>query len=158
MAEKREKQLRWLAAGLLIVLFIAGSIFVLLNRQNNNGNSSVPSTDPETGIQMWIEAVNGRNIDRLYDLAPDEIHQQVTLSQFKEENINNIFLQSGNKFLNYSVIDKKQNGTYAQIMAQVLFHRIVNQSALITQEDPLQYKFVLNYQHGEWKIWTQKWQ
>jgi hypothetical protein len=157
MAGKREKQLRWLAAGFLIALFIAGSIFVLLNSQNNNGKSSIPSTDPETGIQMWIEAVNGRNIDRLYDLAPDEIQQQVTLAQFKEENINNIFLQSGNKFLNYSLIDKKQNGTYAQIMAQVWFQRSVNQSTLSTKEDPLQYKFALYYQHGEWKIWTLNW-
>jgi hypothetical protein len=152
MERKQEKQFRWIGAGVLIILFIAGCFVVL--SQNRNGKSTLPSMDPETGIQMWIETVNGRNIDRLYDLAPDEIHHQVTLSQFKDENRNNVFLQPGNKFLNYSVIDKKQNETFAQIIAQVWFQQTVNQS---NKEDPLQYRFALYYQHGEWKIWTLKW-
>jgi hypothetical protein len=154
MEEEKAKQIKWLIAGLLIILFICGSTLILLN--NKPAKSSIPSTDPETGILMWLDAVNGRNIDRVYDLAPDEIKQQVTLARFKDDNLNNTFLQPGNNFLNFSVIDKKQNGTYAQIIAQVWFRQSANQSVQMT-DIPINYKFALYYQHGEWKIWTLQW-
>ena len=156
MEEKMSKQLRWLVGGLLIVLFIIGSFNVFLSKNPPAEKSQVPSVDPEQGLQNWIEAVNGRNIDRIYDLSPDDIKQQRTLVQFREDNINNTILRPGYYFLNYSVINKKQNGTYAQIIAQVFLHQPENSGSL-GPEVPLQYKFALYYQHGEWKIWTLKW-
>jgi hypothetical protein len=113
-------------------------------------------TDAETGIQMWIAAVNARDLDRVYDLAPDTIKQRINLTPFKESNINNSFLQPGNFYSDYTVIDKEQNATDAQIDAQLFF----NQSADMgnaSHETPISYRFGLYYEHGEWKIWTLDW-
>ncbi len=156
MDEQRIREIKWLVAGLILILLIAGSVSVILNTRNSPEKSSVPLTDPETGLQNWIEAVNGRNIDRVYNLFPDEIQQQRTLNQFKEDNINNTLLRQGSYFINYTVMDKKQNGTYAQLIAQVYLHQSVNQTTL-GPDVPIYYKFGLYYQHGEWKIWTLPW-
>ena len=153
MEEKKLNQSRWFVAGLLIILFIAGGFVVLLNNNNVTRGSSVPSTDPEKGIQMWIDAVNEKNIDRLYNLTPDEIKQQRTLTQFKEDNINNTLLKPGYKFLNWNVMDKKQNRTYAQILASLTLLKPADQGSP-DQEIPVIYKFALYYQHDEWKSWT----
>jgi|GEM_PF-1766799 hypothetical protein len=153
--EKRLKKIKWLIAGLVLIALIIGSIYVLSNKIPF-GKSSSPLTDPERGIQNWIEAVNQRNINRVYDLAPDEIKQQRTLAQFKEDNLNNTFLQPDHYFINYTVIDKKQNATYAQIIAQIFLHQPADQGTL-GSEVPIQYKFALYYEHGEWKLWTLKW-
>ena len=83
MEEKKVNEIIWLMAGLLIIIFVAGGMNALLTSRNSSGKSSVPQTEPETGLQNWIEAVNGGNIDRLYDLAPDEIKQQRTLVSSK---------------------------------------------------------------------------
>ena len=50
-------------------------------------------------------------------------------------------------------MDKKQNGTYAQIIAQVILHIPSNQQNTQSTDIPLVDKFALLYQHGEWKIW-----
>jgi hypothetical protein len=155
--EKKGKstQMKWVVAGLIIILIIVGSAIVILNNKNLIVKTSGPSTDPETGIQNWIEAVNGRNIDRLYDLAPDEIKGQRTLDQFREDNTNNILFKQGNYLYNYTLMDKKQNGTSAQIIAEISLHQPENQGTP-GQEIPIFYKFSLFYEHGEWKIWTLK--
>jgi len=152
MKEKKDRQIKMFAAGLLVILIIGGSALILINKP---GTITVPSTDPETGLQNWIEAVNARNIDRVYDLAPDEIKQQVSLDQFRKDNMNNTLLQPGEKFLNFSIYDRKQNGTYAQITAQVFLQQTPGKNSL-GPEVPMQYKFALFFQHGEWKIWTVK--
>jgi hypothetical protein len=151
MNEKRVKKIKWLVAGLLILAFIVGGIYVLSSKIPPR--QLIPLTNPETGIQNWIDAVNQRNIDRVYDLAPDEIKNQVTLVQFKEENVNNTILEPGFRFTNFTVINKQQNATYAQILAQVLLLKPANQGTLGT-EIPIQYRFALYHEHGEWKIWT----
>jgi hypothetical protein len=151
--EKGSIQKKWFVAGLIIILVFLGSAIVILNTKNIIAKSSVPSTDPETGIQKWIEAVNGRNVDRLYDLAPDEIKEQITLAQFKEDNINNTLFRPGYYFSNYTLMDKKQNGTSAQILAGITLHQPKEQDSS-GNEIPVLYKFALFYEHGEWKIWT----
>ena len=153
--EKKSIQKKWFVTGLIIILIIAGGAIVILNTQNFITQSSVPSTDPETGLKMWIEAVNGRNIDRLYDLAPDEIKDQRTRDQFKNDNKNNILFKPGNYLDNYTLLDKKQNATSAQIVAEISLHQPENQETP-GQEIPIFYKFALFYEHGEWKIWTIK--
>ena len=100
-----------------------------------------------------MEAVNAGNVDRLYDLAPDEIKEQRTLVQFEGDNRNNTFLQPGYDFTGYRVIDKKQNGTYAQIIAEVHYQQPENQGTPGTKA-PRLYTFDLFYEHGEWKVWT----
>jgi hypothetical protein len=151
MEEKKLKHIRWFVAGLLLIALIAGSVYVVDSK--NTGKFSVPSTDPETGIQEWIDAMNQRNIDRVYDLAPDEIKDQVTPEQFKMANINNTLLKPGNSFTSYTVIEKKQNGTSAQITAQVILHIASNQQNTHGTDVPVVDTFALLYQHGEWKVW-----
>jgi len=151
MEEKRLQHIKWFVAGLLLITLIVGSVYVL-DSKNLPGKHSVPSTDPETGVQMWIEAMNQRNIDRVYDFAPDEIKEQRTLAQFKEDNRNNTFLKPEYSFINYSVTDKKQNGTYAQIVARVFLQQPETQKTP-GLEVPLYYKFDLYNEHGEWKTW-----
>lgn len=151
MKEKMLKDKKWVVAGLLLIALIAGSVYILDSK--NTGKFSVPSTDPETGIQEWIDAMNQRNIDRVYDLAPDEIKNQVTPEQFKMANINNTLLTPGNSFSSYTVMDKKQNGTSARIIAQVILHIPSNQQNTQSTDIPLVDTFALLYQHGEWKVW-----
>ena len=155
MKEKNSSTVKWVVAGLFLIVLVAGSIYVLSDKIPS-GKYSIPSTDPETGIQNWIDAVNQRNIDRVYDLAPKQIKRQRTLDQFKEDNLNNTFLQPDHYFMNYTVIDKRQNGTYAQIMAQVFLHQPADTGTTVS-DIPIQYKFALFYEHGEWKIWTLPW-
>jgi len=153
MEEKKLQHIKWFVAGLFLITLVVGGVCVLDGK--NTGKSSVPSTDPETGIQEWIDAVNQRNIDRVYDLAPDEVKQKMTLAQLKEDNLNNTLLQPGYYFINYSVVDKKQmTGTSARIKAQVYLHETANPQYTSGLEVPLQFEFALDYQHGEWKIWT----
>ena len=117
MEEKKLRNIKWFVAGLLIVAIIIGGIYVLGSR--NMAKTAVFSNDPETGIKMWIDAANQKDINRLYDLAPDEIKQQMTLARFEESNLNSSILQPGSSIASYDVIDKKQNGTFAQINARV---------------------------------------
>jgi hypothetical protein len=114
-------------------------------------------TDAETGLQMWIAAVNARDLGRVYDLAPDAVKQQISLAQFKENNLNNSFLQPGDYYSDYSLIDKVQNATFGQIHAQLIFNQSAEKGNTST-ETPMSYRFGLYYEHGEWKIWTLDWQ
>lgn len=151
MEEKKLRNIKWFVAGLLIVAIIIGGIYVLGSR--NMAKTAVFSNDPETGIKMWIDAANQKDINRLYDLAPDEIKQQMTLARFEEANLNSSILQPGSSIASYDVIDKKQNGTFAQINARVFLLPPGAQGNL-SQEIPVSDHFDLFYEHGEWKIWT----
>jgi hypothetical protein len=152
MEEKTLKNIKWLVAGLILVICLIGSVYVLEHK--NMEKSSVPSADPETGIKMWIDAVNQRNIDRVYDLSPDQIKQQLTLPQMKENNLNNTLLQPGFRFTDYKVVDKQQNGTNAKIAATLILQFPPSQESTEGKLVPVRYNFALFYQHGEWKIWT----
>ena len=142
-----------IVVGLLIFLCTMGCLSF---QQNNNHFPSVnvPQENPEIGIQNWIDAVNGADVNRLYDLSPDEIKRQITLDQFKEENLNNTLLRSGHGFENFTIINRKQNGTYSQIFAQVWERLPPNQENPSGSEIPVYYTFALYYEHNEWKIWT----
>jgi hypothetical protein len=152
MEEKNLKRIKWIVIGLFLFAFIAGSVYVL-SSNNSLGKSSAQIPDPETGIQMWMKAMNLKYVDRVYDLAPDEIKEQRTLDQYKEDNLNSTFLLPDTSFTSYTVIDKKQNGTYAEIDAQVIM-QLPGKQGNPSPEVPLYYKFDLFYEHGEWKVWV----
>ena len=137
----------------ILTLAVACVAIIVFNNNNNHGAKYMVSfNDPETGVKEWIDAVNEKNIVRVYDLAPDEVKGKRTLDQFKGENTNNILFGEGNYLHNYSLLNKTQNGTYAQIIAQIFLHQQDNQG--MDHEIPIFYKFALFYEHGEWKIWT----
>ena len=152
MEEKKLKNIKWFVAGLFLIAIIVGCVYTLDSK--SVAKSSVQTTDPETGLKMWIKAVNLKNTDSLYDLVPDEIKQQMTSAQFKEYNVNNTILKPGSSLPGYNIIDKKQNGTYAQIVAKVLLLQPGMGGNSSPEIVPLSYQFDLYYEHGEWKIWT----
>lgn len=153
MQEKKKTSIGWFAAGFIILLLLSGSVIGLLNSKTFSGGSSGPSSDPETGLQQWIAAVNGRDVNRLYDLAPDDLKEQIPLDQFKQENLNNTLFRTGYYLSNYTLLNKQQNGTSAQIDAEVSLHQPGGLESP-ARDIPVLYKFALFYEHGEWKIWT----
>ena len=61
----------------------------------------VAYSDPETGIQEWVDAVNNKDIVRLYDLEPNEIKQEVSFGQFVTVNKDNAFLSQNATLTGY---------------------------------------------------------
>ena len=107
-----------IVAGFLLFVFATGC--TTFQQTTAHPQSVTVSQDrPETGIKNWLDAVNQKNVTRLYDLSPDEIKRQISFDQFREENLNNTLLKPGHGFVNFTVINKEQNGTYSQIFAQV---------------------------------------
>ena len=126
---------------------------VTQNHENLSVKGTIPP-DPETGIQNWIDAVNNKNVSRLYELAPAEIKKQVIEPQFKKDNQDNLILKPGLTFeTGYTVITKSVNGYNATIKAQLFLKnsKAVNGSP---SEIHVQYLFYLFYEDGEWKIWN----
>ena len=151
MDKNREKNLRWIAAGIVVMFLLVGVASVFQNTGNSPGKNSSPSADPETGVRMWIDAVNQRNIERIYNLTPDEIKQQITITRFTENNVNNTLFQSGYDPAGYRILDKQQNRTFARIVAEVPYRGNHPGPGI---KAPLVYVFDLFYEHGEWKVWT----
>jgi len=108
--------------------------------------------DPETGIQDWMDAVNQKDVSRIYDLAPGAIKSQINEEDFAKANADNLFLKPGVYFTGYDVLDKTTDGYNASISAQVFMQKPDENGSIFTTA--LFYKFVLIYEGEEWKIWT----
>lgn len=109
--------------------------------------------DPETGLTAWIAAVNIHDYDRVYDLAPQDIRQQISRPAFIAAQRDNPFLASGNIIKGYTVENKTISGNDGAITVQLLLHvpAAGNQSA---QDIPLYIKFVEIFENGAWHVWT----
>ena len=149
----RRKNLFSILIGLVILVCIAGCTTPAFEK-NTTQPILVSPSNPESGIQNWIDAFNARNIDLVYNMSPDEIKKQISLSDFRKANVNNSLLNPGNTFLNFTAYDKTQNGTYAQIKAQILLKIPPNPNNTNGTLVPVQYTFALFFEHGEWKVWT----
>jgi hypothetical protein len=154
MEEEKAKQIKWLVAGIIVILVIAGSAIVILNNKNVIRNTSLPSMDPETGIQIWITAVNTRDYPRLYSLAPDSMRQQLDEATFTQAQEGNPLLRSGNKITGYQVLNQTLVGNNATITAQLILETTGEGNGNLTQKIPLYIKFLETFEHGEWKVWT----
>jgi hypothetical protein len=136
-----------------IIGFSAISGCVHQNPKITSANNIIPP-DPESGIQNWIDAVNSKNVSRLYDLAPGEIKKQVNEQQFKLDNHDNLILKPGLTFKpEFTEITKSVNRLNATIKAQ-LFLQNSNELNGSTSEIAVQYIFYLFFENGEWKVWT----
>jgi hypothetical protein len=109
--------------------------------------------DPETGITAWITAVNNHDYDRVYDLGPREIQQQVSRSAFITAQRDNPLLAPGNLIKDYTIEKKTISENNAAITVQLILHTPAgaNQSA---RDIALYIKFVETFENGEWKVWT----
>ena len=131
---------------LAIILFCIGIVSVL-------AGTSMARPDPEKGITSWIAAVNSHNYDRVYDLAPLSIHQQINRSTFLSAQNGNPLLAPGTLIKGYTVLNKTISGDKSNITTRLnlLMPAKINQSE---EEISLFIKFVEVYEKGEWHVWT----
>ena len=140
---------------ILSFVSISGCTTSIYTQPNSSAEkSSVTLPDPETGLQEWMIAINAKNINRLYTLAPNQIREQVTLDQFTKDNTENYLLKPGYVFTDYTILNKTVNNTTATITAQLNLLVPSSQNLTQTQIFPISYKFFLVFEDGEWKIWN----
>lgn len=145
-----------IGACVIIALLLFAGIIVMGCTNSVAGNNSgflKSRPDPETGIVNWISAVNAKNIPRLYALSPDFVRQNITEKEFIESNVGNPILQPGFRFSNYEILNKTFDGNNARIQAIL----VASNSSISTNSSsgfPIFYNFILNYENGEWKVWT----
>ena len=116
--------------------------------------TTVSSPGPETGIEEWMDAVNHKDVNRLYTLAPDEIKQQVSYDQFVKDNKDNILFKPGWEFTNYTVLNKTVNQSDARITAMLVLQKPVSENSTLVESIPVYYTFILKYEESQWKAWT----
>jgi len=153
MIEKKHLIVIWVSLSVASLIFFGGCLASTHPTDAKKPVLVAPS-NPQNGIQNWIDAVNARNVDLVYNLSPDEIKDQVSLDEFRQINLSNPLLKPGNEFLNFTIYDEVQNGTYSEIKAQVWLKKPTDPNSTTGSEVPLQYKFALFFEHGEWKVWT----
>ena len=112
--------------------------------------------DPETGIASWINAVNHKDVQQLYLLAPDDIKKQVSYEQFATANENNMLITNPNlKFAGYEILNKTVNQSTAKISAVLNLQKPDSDNTTQMDSIPVIYTFVLKYEDNQWKIWTE---
>lgn len=146
----------WSLTAMLLFIGISGCINATQPTSPVSGinitTNSLP--DPEAGLQNWINAINAKDIDRLYALSPKEIRDQVTLEQFTLDNKNNSILNKGVICTQYTLLNKTINQTTATISARLLFQVPDSKNTTQYTSVPVYYKFILIFEQGEWKVWT----
>lgn len=143
----------------LMILIAFLSVFIAIpgcvdNSTNTSFQNNVARPDPETGLDDWIFAINDKNVPRLYDLAPRQIKDQISLENFTQENKENPLLQPGVTVKKVIILNETEGGDNAMIVAGL---NVTSPSA----SDPTGYssmevfwRFVLFFEENEWKVWT----
>jgi len=140
--------------GILLAVCLAGCVLISGCVGGNSlfsKTSAIP--EPETGINYWISAVNDHNFDRVYDLAPHSIKQQVSRQEFIVAQRDNPLLAEGTIIKGYKILNKTASGNDSAITVQLIIHvpAKVNQS---DQDISVYLKFVETFEDGEWHVWT----
>ncbi len=144
----------FLSMCILALVSISGCTTSMHSQLNSSvENATVALPDPETGLQMWIDAINAKDINRLYTLSPNQIREQVTLEQFTKDNSDNYLLKPGYIFTKYIIINETVNQTTAIIVADLPL-QVPSQNSTQLKVIPINYKFFLIFEDGEWKIWN----
>jgi len=141
-------------AVVLVVLIIACGC-TSVNTSVADQSSSLP--DPETGINAWIDAVNAHDINGFYNLAPNEIKEQIPEQQFITANTNNPLLQQDRSITGYKILNETSNATMANIKVMVSLRQDVSANSTQTEIIPLYLNFEEWFENGEWKVWTIPW-
>jgi len=117
----------------------------------------VAYSDPETGIQEWVDAVNNKDIVRLYDLEPNGFKQEVSFGQFVTVNKDNAFLSQNASVTGYEILNETSNATTANIRVMVYWQGPVSPNSTQIQNISVFYNFEELFENGEWKVWTIPW-
>ena len=108
--------------------------------------------DPEAGINMWIESVNDRNIQKLYRIAPAEVRDQIYEDEFIREQETNPLLAPGNRIIHYTILDREDSGITATFIVRLILETPTSTES--SSKIPLYIRFNEVYENGEWKVWT----
>jgi len=137
--------------GLLLLAISAGCIL----STSPDGSRSSSQQSPDTAIVSWIDAVNHKDLERLYLLAPDEIRNQISYEQFEMVNKNNKLLTDPNLTVtSYTVINETANLSDAEAMTVLIMQRPVSENSTNMESIPVFYTFVMKYENSQWKVWT----
>ncbi|MGB7992829.1 hypothetical protein [Methanoregula sp.] len=120
-------------------------------------NEVVPNSDPQTGIQEWVTAVNNKDIATLYDLEPDGFKQEVSFSQFVLLNKDNEFMSPNSSLTDYKIMNETSNITDANMRVMVYWHGPNSQNSTQMETIPLFFNFEESYENGEWRVWEIPW-
>ena len=136
------------ASILLVVLLVSGCM-----NTAGTGLSSSAKPDPETGLDNWKNAINNKDIDRLYNLAPQTVRSQISKTDFIQVNKDNPLFVPGISVTGYKIYNKSVNGNSARIVAAmyVTYYNITTQNSTVT---PVYYTFNEDFEANEWKVWT----
>jgi hypothetical protein len=142
------------AIGLLVLILACGCLAT-----KPSGLSENPSLqpDPDTGLIAWMEAINTHDVTGLYNLAPEEIRDQVSLDQFEKANMNNSLMTQDKAVTGYKILNETGNATMTNIRVELLLRQNVSADSLQTETIPLYLNFEEWYEKGEWKVWTLPW-
>ena len=113
--------------------------------------------DPETAVAEWIDAVNVRNLNRLYLLSPAQFRKTISWNQFKTANENNSRLQPGYSYTGFSVLDKNVSGESATMRVLIQVQQSSPENSTIMQSFSTMEHFGFTFEDGEWKIWELPW-
>lgn len=141
-------------AGLLLLALAIGCTSVSMSDFSKKSNQP----DPETGIVSWINAINNKDIARVYDLEPDEFKQKISLNQFVSANKDNSFMGPNSTITGYTIVNKTNNATVANLVVVVYWQGPISPNSTKMQTLPIYYKFEEFYEDDEWKIWIEPWQ
>jgi len=117
----------------------------------------VSYSDPETGIQEWVDAVNNNDIARLYELEPEGFKQEISFSQFVLVNRDNEFINPNASLTGYEILNKTSNATVANMRVMVYWHGPVAPNSTQMQTIPMFFNFEELYENGQWRVWTIPW-
>jgi len=136
---------------ILVLVSVCGCVGSLSDSSMNKTSAS--HSDPETGVQEWIEAVNNHNIVRLYDLEPDEVRQEISFNQFEDVNKDNNFISPNASLSGYDILNETSNATIANLIVVVNWNGPVSPNSTQLETMTIYYHFEEFFEDGEWKVW-----
>ena len=147
---------------LIIMSVVVGMCAMILMCGCTSANTSLQSEnltppDPETGITAWMDAINAHDVSALYNLAPEEIRDQISLDQFAKANVNNTLLSQDKAIVDYKILNATSNATMADIYTMIVLKQNVSANSTQTETIPIYLNFEEWYENGEWKVWTIPW-
>ena len=147
---------------LMVVCVVVGICAVILTCGCTSANTSLQREnptppDPETGIIAWMDAINAHDVSALYNLAPEEIRDQISLDQFAKANMNNSLMMPDKTITGYKILNETENTTMANARVALLLHQNVSSDSTQTETIPLYLNFEEYYENGEWRVWTIPW-
>ena len=149
--EKNKK--RWLIAGFILLLVLAGSVFIVINKGNSFGKSPQSVQDPREGIKEWIDAMNTRDFARLYALSPESIQKGIDVQGFTRAQAGNPLFAEGSRISEFQVLNQSFDGNTTTITALIVM-TMPSQENSTTENIPIQIKFIEIFEHGSWRVWA----